>query len=55
MLKAVHEVEVISRNCQVMEEVLERGDYLLADDNTENVIENLRFSDDRKLPTNNNV
>ena len=52
MLEASHEVEVASRNCQVMEEVLERGEYLPADDN-ENVTENL--SCDKKLPTNNNV
>ena len=42
MLKATHEVQVASRNCQVIEEVLLCGDYLLADDNTENV-ENFKF------------
>ena len=51
MLKSANKVEVASRNCQFIE-VLEHGDYLLADNNCENVIKNLNFCDDRKILTN---
>ena len=43
MLEAAHKAEEALRSRQVMEEVLERGDYLPAKDNIENVIENSKF------------
>ena len=55
MLKSAHKVEVASRNLIYRSqfiEALEHGDYLLADNNCENVIENLNFCDDRKILTN---